>query len=353
MPQDQSNTVDAILTAPRILVIYAGGTIGMVSSEHGLVPSDNLEAVLDTALSGHRNVPQYDFLNLSPLIDSSNAQPDNWQQLANTITQNQAYSSFVVLHGTDTLAYTSSALSFLCSHLKKRIVVTGSQIPVVQKDSDGVSNFIGALELSQQTPEFQSGCVRLYFGGKDLAANRSRKTSSRNFEAFSAANGEKQNNVEQYDSEFFEEHFGSDIKPILAQQNEAVGLLYFYPGISSAVVKAIASESQLKAIILVSFGAGNIPSDNKALLQELIDANKKDITLINISQCAHGGVNQGLYEAGDVLSQCNVISGADMTLEAAFTKLHFLIAQNLSSKNFRTALKLNLCGELTQQKQKT
>jgi len=324
----------------------------MVSSEHGLVPSDKLEAVLETALSGHHNVPQYDFLNLSPLIDSSNAQPENWQQLANTIVQNQAYSSFVVLHGTDTLAYTSSALSFLCSHLKKRIVVTGSQIPVVQKDSDGVSNFIGALELSQQTVEFQSDYVRLYFGGKDLAANRSRKTSSRNFEAFSAANGE-QDDFEQYDSEFFDKHFGSDIKPILAQQNEAVGVLYFYPGISGSVVNAIVSEPQLKAIVLVSFGAGNIPSDNKALLQELINADKNGITLINISQCAHGGVNQGLYEAGDVLSQCNVISGADMTLEATFTKLHFLIAQNLSSKKFRTALKLNLCGELTQQKQKT
>jgi len=323
----------------KTLIIYAGGTIGMVGSDAGLTPSSKLEASLRQALSEDNSSLEFDFLQLENLIDSSNLQPEHWRLLAEPILgSHRHYSRFVILHGTDTMAYSAAALSYITAGLAKTIIFSGSQIPLSQANNDALDNVKGALKACQS----RYIGTALYFGGQLLPANRISKVSSSDFNAFAAANAKPL-------APPFEQPIKSaqQTRVGLNFQNQAVALVHFHPGISSAAVASCLSQAGLKLAILLSYGAGNVPAQDPALMATLRSAAEAGVIMVNISQCAHGGVSQGLYEAGDILNQCGVVAGGDMTLEAAFAKAHFLIAQGLSGTALAAQMAENLAGELS------
>ncbi|MBB6522923.1 asparaginase [Pseudoteredinibacter isoporae] len=314
------------------LVIYAGGTIGMAPGPDGLAPNEELESNLRHALASHEQMADFDFLSLRPLIDSSDATPSDWQRLADTISQHRDYQSYIVLHGTDTMAFSAAALSYMFAGSDKAIVFTGSQVPLLLPENDAVDNFIGALRSRDAG---YSG-VGLYFGGELLPANRCHKASSRDFHAFVNDNGKGQapNKAFQYTGSISQE------------QHESVGIIYFYPGISAQAIRQSLATDKLKLVLLLSFGAGNIPAADAALVNELESAKARGICLFNISQCRHGGVQQDCYATGSILSRCGVRHAGDINLEAAFAKAHILLAQGLEGETLGDAMCENLAGEI-------
>lgn len=330
----------------QTLVVYTGGTIGMAPSENGLAPNDQLENGLRHVLAANEQIADFDFISLEPLIDSSNAQATDWQRLADTIQQHSEYSSYLVLHGTDTMAYAAAAISFLCLNTRKRIIFTGSQVPLALPNSDAADNFLDALK-TRNNDSTAEGCY-LAFGGKLLPANRCYKASSNKFEAFEAPNAPERQ--AQHVSPIAITQAVKLDQAIQKSQQHSVGVIYFYPGISADTIAAQLQAPGLKAALLLSFGAGNIPADNIEILHALQSATESGIALINISQCRHGGVNQGLYAAGNALNQIGVFTGADMQLEAAFAKAHVLIAQGYTGQELAKAMVTNLAGELSEPK---
>ncbi|GAA6152527.1 asparaginase [Pseudoteredinibacter isoporae] len=315
------------------LVIYAGGTIGMAPGPDGLSPNDELESNLRHALASHEQMADFDFLSLQPLIDSSDATPSDWQRLANTINQYSDYRSYIILHGTDTMAFSAAALSYMFAGSDKAIIFTGSQVPLLLPDNDAVDNFIGAL----RSRDAGFSGVGLYFGGELLPANRCHKTSSRDFRAFINDNGKGQAPDEPFQYE----------GTISAEQHDSVTIIYFYPGISAQNIQHNLASENLKLVLLLSFGAGNIPAADSALVSELERAKERGICLFNISQCRHGGVQQDCYATGSVLSRCGVRHAGDINLEAAFAKAHILLAQGLKGDALGDAMCKNLAGEIS------
>ncbi|MCV6614221.1 MAG: asparaginase domain-containing protein, partial [Cellvibrionaceae bacterium] len=274
----------------QTLLIYAGGTIGMQKSAQGLVPSTVLESDLRHVLAANELMADFDFLSLQPLIDSANAGPAEWQQLADTIKQHSAYRSYIILHGTDTMAYAAAAVSYLCADLNKSIIFTGAQIPLALPGSDGASNFIGALKARDHHVQGTS----LYFGDQLLQANRCAKVSSTDFKAFAAPGGPAPLPTKP----------GLLIShPLSSAQNTAITVIYFYPGISAATIASQLKAPGLKLALLLSFGAGNIPAADQTIVSALKQAGNDGLALVNISQCRHGGVEQGRYASGSVLSE--------------------------------------------------
>lgn len=314
------------------LVIYAGGTIGMAPGPDGLAPNDELESNLRHALAAHEQMADFDFISLQPLIDSSDATPSDWQRLADTINSHSDYRSYIILHGTDTMAFSAAALSYMFAENEKAIIFTGSQVPLLLPENDAVDNFIGALR-SRDSGYSGTG---LYFGGQLLPANRCHKASSRDFHAFVNDNGKGQ---------VPERNFYYQGK-ITAAQHQSVRIIYFYPGISAQDVQQILAADSLKLVLLLSFGAGNIPASDSALVNELERANERGVCLFNISQCRHGGVQQDSYATGSVLSRCGVRHAGDINLEAAFAKAHILLAQGLEGNALGDAMCENLAGEI-------
>lgn len=314
------------------LVIYAGGTIGMAPGPNGLAPNAELESNLRHALAAHEQMADFDFISMSPLIDSSDASPSDWQRLADTIKANSDYKAYIILHGTDTMAFAAAALSFMFADSPKTIIFTGSQVPLLLPENDAVDNFMGALR--SRDGGYQG--VSLYFGGQLLEANRCHKASSQDFHAFVNGNGKGAKPATGFVYE-------GQITP---EQHANVGLIYFYPGISAASVQQALSSKDLKLVLLLSFGAGNIPAADSALVAALAEAKERGICLFNISQCRHGGVQQDNYATGSVLSRAGVRHASDINLEAAFAKAHVLIAQGLQGPALADAMCENLAGEI-------
>jgi len=331
----------------KIYIAYTGGTIGMKASDNGYIPvkghlTDSIMAMPEF----HRSeMPNFTINEYEPLIDSSNMAPSDWQRIADDIFEHyEDYDGFVVLHGTDTMAYTSSALSFMFENLSKPIIVTGSQIPFSQLRSDGQVNLLNSLFVAANHPVNEVG---LFFNNKLFRGNRSIKAYADGFNAFDSPNLEplleaginiKRNITENVISS------NSRIKlnNIIPQP---IGVVYLYPGISSELIENIIKQP-VKALILKSYGVGNAPQDEK-LLACLTKANAQGIIIVNCSQCTKGTVNMEGYATGTSLSKCGVLSGKDMTLEAALTKLHFLLSQNFSVTKVKQMISKNLCGELT------
>lgn len=315
------------------LVIYAGGTIGMAPSPEGLAPNSELESNLRHTLANHQQMADFDFASMNPLIDSSDANPSDWQRLADVISANPDYKAYIILHGTDTMAFAASALSFMFANSEKNITFTGSQVPLLLPENDAVDNFMGALRSRDSG---QTG-VKLYFGGKLMDANRCHKASSCDFQAFIDSNGPgtKSNKPFNYQG------------PINPSQHQQVAIIYFYPGISASSVCSALSSPDLKLVLLLSFGAGNIPASDKNLVAELQSAHDRGICLFNISQCRHGSVQQDSYATGSVLSRCGVRHAGDINLEAAFAKAHVLISHGLSGNSLGDIMCENLAGEMS------
>lgn len=331
----------------HIYIAYTGGTIGMKASSNGYIPeAKHLTAAINKIADfHHQDMPNFTINEYTPLIDSSNMSPADWQLIANDIKQHyHLYDGFVVLHGTDTMAYTSSALSFMFENLSKPVIVTGSQIPLSQLRTDGQENLLNALYIAAHYPIAEVG---LFFNNKLFRGNRSIKAYADGFDAFDSPNLppllESGINIKLKMGKISKQ---SEQALILSQISpQPIGVVHLYPGIATELIENVIKQP-VKALIIRSYGVGNA-HQNKALLNCLANANKNGIIIVNCSQCIRGKVNMKGYATGNALSEVGVISGQDMTLEATLTKLHYLLSQDFDKEKIKQLLQEDLRGELT------
>lgn len=330
-----------------IYVAYTGGTIGMQRSAQGYIPvSGHLQQQLAAMPEFHRpEMPDFTIHEYQPLIDSSDMTPQDWQAIAEDIRQNYAlYDGFVILHGTDTMAFTASALSFMLENLAKPVIVTGSQIPLAELRSDGQQNLLNALFVAANYPVKE---VSLFFNNTLYRGNRTTKAHADGFNAFASPNLppllEAGIHIRRLNTPAAPQGEGELIvHPITPQP---IGVVTIYPGISAEVVRNFLRQP-VKALILRSYGVGNAPQ-NAEFLSELQAASARGIVVVNLTQCMSGKVNMGGYATGNALAHAGVIGGFDMTVEATLTKLHYLLSQPLSCDEVRHLMQVNLRGELT------
>lgn len=339
---------------PRILIIYTGGTIGMIENPvtRSLQPFDFTHLI--------DNVPKirkldYDIENIqfNPPIDSSDMSPQHWVDIARHIEANyDHFDGFVVLHGTDTMAYTASALSFMLENLHKPVIITGSQLPIGEVRTDGEENLITALQIAAATDMMGEPMVRevaILFENYLWRGNRSTKMSADNFNAF------KSNNYPSLAKIGLGIHFNEEAlwrvqakRPLKVQYelDTAVMFLDLNPGITEAVLRHQLSTPGIKGIVLKTFGAGNAPT--YAWFTEAVkEAVERDIVILNVTQCVNGGVHAKMYMSGNQLASTGVVSGHDITSEAAITKMMYLFGLGLSTAEVRRYLECSLCGEVS------
>lgn len=336
-----------------VLIIYTGGTFGMAYDAKGkhLIPFD-FESI------SHRipelNDKYYDLsvISLKHLIDSSEANPDFWLEIAKIIEENYTkYDGFVVLHGTDTMAYTASALSFIFENLNKPVILTGAQLPIGSIRSDAKRNLITSIEIAgakntKQEPIVPEVCI--FFNNRLLRGNRATKTESDDFNAFTSPNHPSLAKVGvniHYKHQFikpYEKH----LSLILHKKLEPnVTILKIFPGISKKIVEAIVNIDGLKGLILETFGAGNAPTE-KWFVEILEKAIKKGIFIVNVSQCLGGEVLQGYYGASTHLENIGVLSGADICTESALCKLMYLLSKPFEKDKINNLISKSLRGEM-------
>ncbi len=336
------------MTKKSIYVAYTGGTIGMQKTQNGFAPVAGFltQCIQSMPEFYHAEMPNFTIEEYSPLIDSSNMKPTDWQMIADDIkAKYDDYDGFVILHGTDTMAYTASALSFMLQDLSKPVIVTGSQIPLAQMRSDGQTNLLNALYIAAYYPVAEVG---LFFNNKLFRGNRTTKAHADGFDAFASPNFpmllEAGIKIRLHAGEV-----ASQNKQALKVANispQPVGVVTLYPGISTEIFENVLQQP-VKALILLTFGVGNAPEDPK-LLETLKAADDRGIILVNLTQCMQGKVNMGGYATGNALAKAGVISGADMTIEAALAKLHYLLSTDMTPEQIKTAMLENLVGELSQ-----
>ncbi|MFP6845948.1 MAG: type I asparaginase [Thalassolituus sp.] len=328
----------------RILILHTGGTIGMEASTDGYRPAQNFSALLAEKLHGY-TLPVYDLVQLDTLIDSADLCPNDWSRIALSLTQQwHNYDGFIVLHGTDTMAYTASALSFILQEIDKPVILTGSQIPLNTVRTDALNNLLNSLFFAVNSA-LKEVCI--CFDGRLLRGNRSTKVNSASLDAFDSPNllwlGEAGVNIQLNNRILLPA--GLPNFRALTFDSQAVAMLTLFPGIQANMVEQIFNMEGLKGIILRNYGVGNVPSHNSALMQVIEEAVKRGIVVVNVSQCLAGGVFQDTYASGSVLSKIGVTSGSDMTAEAAFTKLHYLFACDEQVDVIRSKIPMSLRGE--------
>lgn len=328
----------------KTLVINTGGTFGMVEGPTGLAPASGLEARIEAQLP--ELVGRFDLIELEPLIDSSNLLPTHWQRITEAVAHHgQDYAGVIVIHGTDTLAYSASALSFSCGGLSLPIVVTGSQKPLERAGSDAPANISASFQLIESAP---SAGVYVCFGGYVLQGNRVRKISVQSYQGFDSPNAARLGLSEPslFMAGGAPACIGDRFDAALQFTDHAVATLLIYPGMPSTLIDAL-SQSGCEAVILLSYGSGNLPSDDKAVMAALQRAVEAGVLLVNLTQCATGYVEQGVYETGSELQRLGALDGFDLTPEAAFARMHYLLATCENKKAVVAAWPQPLCGEFT------
>ena len=327
-----------------VLLIYTGGTIGMYKTAQGSLRPFDLETL-------HTQIPElksFDIdlqaISIDHPIDSSNMSIEVWIQLAKLIKKNyKKYKGFVILHGSDTMAYTASALSFMLENLNKPVILTGAQLPIGVRRTDAKENIITSIELAAQSniPE-----VCVYFEYHLLRGNRCTKIRAEHFEAFKSPNfiPLAEAGLQIKYSPITYEHNRKDLI-LNTNFSDQVLVLKLFPSMNPELIAPIL-ELNYKGLILETFGTGNATTASW-FLGSISKAIKKGKIILNISQCLSGSVSQGLYETSSKLEELGVVSGHDMTIEAAVTKLMFLISQGHGQQQIKTLLQISLRGELT------
>ncbi|AMN11749.1 MAG: asparaginase [Alteromonas macleodii] len=331
----------------HIYIAYTGGTIGMKPSRQGYVPAAGfLSDTLKKMPEFHRSeMPLFTLHEYDNLIDSSDMDPSDWQRIADDIADNyDKYDGFIILHGTDTMAYTASALSFMLEDLSKPVIVTGSQIPLAELRSDGQVNLLNALYVAANFPIAEVG---LFFNNRLLRGNRSRKVDADGFSAFDSPNFppllEAGINIRLKAGELAKTP--NNTLTVSNVKAQPIGMVSLYPGIAPEVIKNTLQQP-VNALILLSYGVGNAPQ-NPELIAQLKYAKAREIPVLNCTQCMRGRVNMGGYATGHGLQEVGVLSGSDMTPEAALAKLHYLLSKGLPFEEISHLLTQNLRGELS------
>jgi L-asparaginase len=333
----------------KVLLIYTGGTLGMVydAISKNLVPFAFSQIIANVPEIA-RLRPEIHYLAFENPIDSSNIQPSDWIQIVEIIKENHTdFTGFVILHGTDTMAYTASALSFMIQNLQKPIIITGAQLPIGIPRTDARENLITAIEIAGDAAHIVPE-VCIYFNGRLLRGNRAKKRESSQFDAFDSENlpylAEIGVSID-YNS-FLIKKINDEKPKFFIKMAAEIGIVKLYPGLSSTFLTHILSDKNLKGIILESYGSGNAPSEDW-FITIIQSALNNGIVILNISQCTGGHVRMGKYETSQKLKEMGVISGEDMTTEAAVTKLMWVLAMDISLDKQKKILVKNICGELT------
>ena len=333
---------------PRLLILHTGGTIGMRASGEGFRPMAGFAEVLERQLRPQAShLPAFDVVELGSLIDSANLQPTHWTEIASTLLAHwDDYDGFVVLHGTDTMAWTASALSFMLRGTDKPVILTGAQIPLSQPRSDAPQNLHAALTLAAN-PAIREVCV--CFHHRLLRGNRSRKLKSTGLDAFDSPNWPALATIgidialnqaallPAGPRNFVVPHFDT----------EAVAVLQVYPGMPVRIVEAMLDNPAVRGLVLRTYGVGNAPDADARFMGSLANAVARGIVIVNTTQCPNGRVEPAAYATGSAIARIGVVPGADMTLEAAFAKLHVLIASDMPFDQIRTRITQSLSGELS------
>jgi L-asparaginase len=336
-----------------ILIIYTGGTIGMVhDSETGVLHPFSFDQIL-------LKMPELMHFNydvsavaFNPPIDSSDIKPELWVKIVNIIEEEYLkYDGFVILHGTDTMAYTASVLSFMLQNLTKPVILTGSQLPIGALRTDGKENIISSIEIAARKENGKAMVpeVCIFFENKLLRGNRTTKENVEDFNAFVSKNYPplaetgvhirfNTHNIQQVES---------DVQLITKKKlSDSVIVMRIFPGMNKEVFKNILTIKNLKGIILQTFGAGNAMSDSW-FEEELTKAVKRGIYILNVSQCSKGSVEMGTYEASMPIKNAGVLNGGDITIEAAITKMMYVLGNYSDSDDIKEKLQNNIAGELT------
>ena len=336
----------------KVLLISTGGTITMVRSKTSgaLIPADieNFKAYMPELFAGDIQV---DIQAFSPLLDSSDVNPDCWVRMARMVYDHyEEYDGFVILHGTDTMSYSASALSFMLENLSKPVVFTGSQLPVGVLRSDAKENLMTAIEIAAAKDEEGNAIVpevTIYFEDRLFRANRTTKRNAEHFSAFNSYNYPalaKAGVHITYQPHLV--HYSDPNAPLVlhTQFDQNVAVLKLFPGIQQPVVRALLRTRGLKGVVLETFGAGNAPSD-KWLYRELKTAVDSGIIIVNKTQCNTGSVEMGLYAVSLNLMKAGVLSGHDITTEALLTKMMLVFGED--PEHAKELLSRDFCGEMT------
>jgi L-asparaginase len=334
----------------KICIINTGGTLSMRPSDDGYTPSAGFLADQMAAMDelDRDPMPSFEIVEHEPLVDSANMSPEIWMQIAAQIKANyDLFDGFVVLHGTDTMAYSASALSFMLQGLSKPVIFTGAQLPLGQIRNDARENLKTAMVLAANydIPE-----VSLFFGDNLFRGCRSTKTSATRFDAFDSPNypplASAGTSIEIFEEDIRQAgnlHSQFDVLPIHPAE---ISSFRIFPGLSVDIFRHFLKRP-LKGIIIETYGDGNGPTNDPAFIKAIKEADDAGMVIMGCTQCLHGGMTQTGYVTGTALTKAGVVPGRDMTIEACLTKMMFLFSQNLSSQEIKSELGKNLVGELT------
>lgn len=339
---------------PTILLIYTGGTIGMVKNfETGALKVFNFKKLLQRIPELKQLDCEIETLSFEKPIDSSDMEPGKWVQMAQIIKDNyDNFDGFVILHGSDTMSYSASALSFMLENLDKPVVFTGSQLPIGDLRTDAKENLITAIQIASLVangkPIVREVC--LYFEYKLYRGNRTTKISAEHFNAFMSPNypalAESGVHLKVDTQQLLPYTAETSALTLGAEFEGNVAIVKMFPGLTAQVLSAISNIPALRGIVLETYGSGNAPTEDWfiGILQKAIE---KGMHIVNVTQCSGGRVNMGQYETSTLLKEIGVISGADITTEAAITKMMYLLGKNVSHSDFKQQFETSLRGELS------